>query len=217
MFRVNKSASVASPTGAPDMAAINRLSRKELTAEEVYTFPVRLCDDIVDRDNEKFHPDTLKELATLFLGKPFLFDHIWAASKQTARIYATRVETEGSVTCLISDVYMLRLSGNEDLIAMIDGGILKEVSVGCAVGKATCSICGKAFWECDHRRGGVYEGKTCHVILSEAKDAYEASFVAVPAQPAAGVQKSAEMSNMSINDVEAAKARLAIEKLRFGG
>ncbi len=217
MFQTQKSVSVTKSAGVIDLAAINRLSRKELTEEEVYTFTVRMCDDQVDRDGERFSTVCLASLAKLFVGKPFLFDHHWSATKQTARIYAARLEKDGDTTCIMADVYMLRLSGNEDLIAMIEGGILKEVSVGCSVGKATCSICGKEFFSCDHRRGGTYEGKTCHVILDDARDAYEVSFVAVPAQPAAGVQKSAEMSNMSINDVEVAKARLAIEKLRFGG
>lgn len=217
MLKVEKFVSVTKSAGEIDLAAINRLSRKELTEEEVYTFTVRMCDDQVDRDLERFSHRCLAILSKLFAGKPFLFDHIWSASKQTARIYATRLEKVDDATCLMADVYMLRLAGNEGLIAMIEGGILKEVSVGCAVGKATCSICGEPFHLCDHRRGKTYEGKTCHVIYDDAQDAYEASFVAVPSQREAGVQKSAEMSYMSINDVEAAKARLAIEKLKFGG
>ena len=217
MLKVEKFVSVTKSAGEIDLAAINRFSRKELTAEEVYSFTVRICDDQVDRDLEQFSHSCLTTLAKMFVGKPFLFDHIWSASKQTARIYATRVEKVGEATCLMADVYMLRLAGNEDLIAMIEGGILKEVSVGCAVGRATCSICGEPFHLCDHRRGKTYEGKACHVILNDAMDAYEASFVAVPSQTESGVQKSVEMSYMSINDVEAAKARLTIEKLRFGG
>ena len=33
-----------------DLAGINALARRELTVEEVYAFPVRLCDNEVDRD-----------------------------------------------------------------------------------------------------------------------------------------------------------------------
>ena len=33
-------------------------------------------------------------------------------------------------------------------------------------------------------------GKLCHTLLSGAKDAYEWSFVAIPAQPKAGVTKA---------------------------
>ena len=51
-------------TAQPDgqaMEAINRLSRSTLTADEVYTFSVRLCDNEVDRDWERFAPQTLEE------------------------------------------------------------------------------------------------------------------------------------------------------------
>ena len=37
-----------------DLALINRWSRKALTAEEVYAFAVRLCDNEIDRDGERF-------------------------------------------------------------------------------------------------------------------------------------------------------------------
>ena len=52
-----------------DLALINQLARKELKAEEVYTFSVRLCDDQVDRDFERFSPQTLEELAGLFVAR----------------------------------------------------------------------------------------------------------------------------------------------------
>ena len=38
----------------------------------------------------------------------------------------------------------------------------------------------------------MYEGQLCFISLEEALDAYEFSFVAVPAQPAAGVVKGME-------------------------
>ena len=42
---------------------------------------------------------------------------------------------------------------------------------------------------CDHEKGGEYGGKLCYHILDEPLDAYEWSFVAVPAQVNAGVTK----------------------------
>ena len=46
-----------------DLALINRWSRKTLTAEEVYAFAVKLCDNRVYRDWERFPTATLEELA----------------------------------------------------------------------------------------------------------------------------------------------------------
>jgi hypothetical protein len=56
---------------------------------------------------------------------------------------------------------------------------------------------------CKHRKGEVYGGKVCHTVLEEPTDAYEWSFVAVPAQPRAGVTKSFEAGEeMSIAQIK---------------
>ena len=77
-----------------DLALINQLARKELTAAEVYLFAVRLCDNEVDRDGEQFPQATLEQLAELFVGKSGIFDHQWSARGQSARIYKTEVIRE---------------------------------------------------------------------------------------------------------------------------
>ena len=46
--------SAAAPLAPEDLAAINRLSRRELKAEEVYAFAVRLCAHHTHRDDEYF-------------------------------------------------------------------------------------------------------------------------------------------------------------------
>jgi hypothetical protein len=43
---------------------------------------------------------------------------------------------------------------------------------------------------CKHEKGKVYDGHFCHHVLKNPTDAYEWSFVAVPAQVRAGVIKS---------------------------
>ncbi len=119
---------------------------------------------------------------------------------QTARIYATEVVTDSAkktaagedYTCIKAKAYMVRTDKNKDLIAEIDAGIKKETSVGCCVRDISCSICGKNIKTegCEHQKGKVYGGKLCSYLLSEPTDAYEWSFVAVPAQRNAGVIKS---------------------------
>ena len=83
----------------------------------------------------------------------------------------------------------MRTEKNADLIAEIEGGIKKEVSVGCAVGRSVCSVCGEESGTCGHQKGQEYGGKLCYAELREPTDAYEWSFVAVPAQREAGVMK----------------------------
>ena len=181
---------------AEELVRINEFAKCELSAGEVYTFAVKLCDNEIDRDCERFTRQTLGQLAELFVGKCGIFDHEWSAKEQTARIYRTElVETKertkaGDTYCYLKGyAYMLRTEKNEELIAEIEGGIKKEVSVGCSVRESACSICGKEIGLCGHEKGKVYDGKLCYAELKDASDAYEWSFVAVPAQPKAGVMK----------------------------
>ena len=182
---------------AGDLADINRLAKSELTAEQVYTFTVRLCDNEVDRDFERFDSGALERLGELLLGKSGIFDHQWSAQGQTARIYRTEVVREPAARTAAGDeyrwlkgwAYLLRTEKNGDLIAEIEGGIKKEVSVGCSAGRSVCSICGAENGACEHVRGQRYDGRLCFMELKDVTDAYEWSFVAVPAQRRAGILK----------------------------
>ena len=185
---------------AGDLELIGALTRRPLSQEEVYTFSVRLCDNEIDRDFERFAPQTLEQLAPMFVGKAGIFDHQWSARGQAARIYKTEVVREPERTTKAGDAYcwlkgcayMVRTDSSKDLIAEIEGGIKKEVSVGCSVEHSVCSVCGcdRAVTDCGHEKGKEYGGQLCYATLEGASDAYEFSFVAVPAQPAAGVVKS---------------------------
>lgn len=217
MFQIQKHSQTMKGSAEAELDAINALSRRTLTAEEVYAFPIRVCDDQPDRDFERFSPACVKALAPLFVGKPILFDHHWSAHEQSARVYATEVVKDGNVTYLLAKAYLLRLPETESIIAAIEGGILKEVSLGCSVKTVTCSVCGELYSGCEHRKGHNYDGEICLAVLDDPTDAYEISFVAVPAQPMAGVQKSAKKTEMSIEAVDTAKAMLQLENLRYGG
>jgi len=198
--RILKYASVSELAISDDeLAKINKLAIKELSAEQVFTFKVAICDNEVDRDFEYFTTDTLKELAELFRGKTVISDHQWTSKNQVARIYDTEVTEIGGTTKsgeeytqLIAKCYMLKTESNAEIIAAIEAGITKEVSVGCSVKSAICSICGIDNREnyCQHFNGREYDGKICYFALKGAKDAYELSFVAVPAQRNAGVTKA---------------------------
>ena len=71
----------------------------------------------------------------------------------------------------------------------------------------SCSICGKNIKAegCEHQKGKYYGGKLCCYLLSEPADAYEWSFVAVPAQRNAGVMKSFAAGGRSASQEELAR------------
>lgn len=198
-MKIIKDGSAAKTQCTPEeLEAINAFARTQLSQQEVYTFSVLLCDNEVDRDLERFSVQTLRELGELFVGATGICDHEWRSENQVARIYRTELVTEKGKTTssgetyvyLKGHAYMLRTEANAELIAQIDGGIKRETSIGCSVAESRCSICGAQMGQCSHVKGEKYGEKLCCAVLTGAVDAYEWSFVAVPAQRSAGVIKS---------------------------
>ena len=202
----------------------------------MYVFRANLCDNEIDRDGERFTRAALEKLAALLLGKTGLFDHSGKTGDQVMRIYSAQVVDDPErqtrmgepYAALNVKVYMLRCGENEALIRAIDGGIKKEVSVSCAVKAVLCSVCGKPFGRggCNHKKGEMHNGVPCHALLDEPTDAYEFSFVAVPAQPAAGVTKKKQKSPDSAElealrrlaeDGKVYRTQLLEKTLRAGG
>lgn len=227
-----KSAQIAGmEVGPAEMAQINRYALSPLAPEDVFAFKVSMATNDVDRDFEVFPRSTLVKLASLFIGKTVVKDHEHRSDYQIARIYDTELvesdlarttKTGEILTELVAKCYMVRTSGNADLIAEIQAGIRKEVSLGCRVDKAICSICGtdnvKTY--CDHFPGRRYgSNQLCYFSLENASDAYELSFVAVPAQPHAGTVKSYGKKPCHEEEMKACKKAIedAREVLRAGG
>lgn len=214
------------------MAKVNKFTRRELTADEVYIFPVIMCDNELDRDYERFSVDALHELAEKFIGKTVICDHRQKNANQTARIFSTDVVHIPSQKTfdgedlyqLTGMCYMLKSKSTQTIIDNIEAGIYKEVSVNCVVESQKCSICGQEYFggDCNHYRRRLYDGKRCFLTLSKATDAYELSFVAVPAQPGAGVTKwytgdddlkkmKGMMKTMSYDETRKALAELGVD------
>ena len=199
-----KKATEAVSGGVPtamQLEAINAQARGKLTEEQVYVFSLRLCDDAVDRDFERFDTAALPGLAKLFIGKTGIVDHKWSTDAQVARIFATEVVKEEGASYIKAWAYIRRGGTADEVIADIEAGIKKEVSVGCAMGRCVCSICGSEYGTCGHVKGEHYDGQLCCGILKEPMDAYEFSFVAVPAQPNAGVLKGMGTGKRSLKEL----------------
>lgn len=195
---------------AEDLKKINKYTLSPVSAEDVFIFKATMADNEQDdRNDMPFNLKALQDLKKLYPGKTMLKDHSRRADNQIARIYDTELvqdagkQTElGELhTELVAKIYMIKTDSNKDLIAEIMGGIKKEVSTSCVPEKMICSICGTDNMKdyCRHWPGNEYtvedgtaKGKKrrCKMLLSGAKEAYELSFVAVPAQPRAGTHKS---------------------------
>ena len=186
---------------AVQLEAINAQAKAKLAQEQVYVFSLRLCDDQTDRDFERFDTAALPGLAKLFIGKTGIVDHKWSTENQVARIFTAEVVKEDRVSYIKAWAYIRRGGGTDEIIADIEAGIKKEVSVGCAMGRSVCSVCGSEYGTCGHSKGEYYDGLLCCAILKEPMDAYEFSFVAVPAQPNAGVLKGLGSGKRSLKEL----------------
>lgn len=193
-----------------ELELINQYTRSDFGEDDVYTFSVVLCDNEIDRDFERFSNQSLEALEKLFTGVTGITDHNPKSQNQTARIFSCKLESVDGKYCsdgrayrrLCARAYIPKSEGNKELILSLDSGIKKEVSVGCAVNKRICSVCGEDISSCSHIKGKTYLGKICYAELCDPVDAYEWSFVAVPAQKAAGVTKSYVKGGDDLMNVE---------------
>ena len=189
-----------------------------MNEDELYTFSLILCDNEIDRDMEQFPTEELEKIALLFTGKTGIFDHNPKAENQCARIYRCAVERDSlkrtsvgeEYACVRADAYIPKNDNTNRLISDIDSGIKKEVSIGCAARATVCSICGHDINgpECVHKKGQIYDDALCYGKIEDIYDAYEWSFVAVPAQKNAGVIKS---YNMEVDLLDSLSKKLELQ------
>ena len=152
-----------------DLALINSVAHKNYSAGEVYIFSVVLCDNDVDKDFEYFDSDALEKLAGMFVGVMGSYDSDPFKENQNPRIYRCRTEKlptnqtayGAEYVRLVADAYIPVSEANKNLISTIDSGIKKEASIGCGIGKCSCSICGENMRTggCKHKKGKIYNGK----------------------------------------------------------
>lgn len=186
-----------------DLELINEHTVKPLTADEVYVFKVVLCDNDIDRVNDKMTDEFLAEYAQASKGLTGLKDHDWESDNQLARLYDTEVVTDESQLTRLGEPrkYVLgkayTLTKYQDYIDKINAGLLKESSVSFDSVEDTCSICGAITTkDCDdvaicpneHIMGQIYDGKLCYNSINKLRDAYEWSLVAVPCQRNSGIK-----------------------------
>jgi hypothetical protein len=133
----------------PDqLRKINNFALKELDPEEIDTRRFLLCHNMIDRDNERFSETILGDFAKTLPGKSLLLGHN-VNNLGKGLFFDARTETmsplefksltgeeaclpEGinTVMVLFAWVYMLKIPANEEIIANIEAGIYRHVSIG---------------------------------------------------------------------------------------
>ena len=149
-------------------------------ADDEYTFTVKLCDNEIDDDNERFSSQCLKQMAEMFVGK-----YGCIGETRIAKIVSTEIVTDENKWATLHERYQWlkatviipRSNETEQLIEQIEHGEKPEISVACSVNTSACSICGKTNRGCTHKPGEYYDGKLCYMTLYYPQEVFEWAFV----------------------------------------
>lgn len=204
---------------------INRLSKKQFKAEDLFVFDAKFIGDGMVPDR---FMKLDKALIEAFVEDAkngdvaYMINHAWATWEPMrglpnfGRVFDSwlaesndlpdeTVAQYGSIYIVRSDVEKQGTTANQ-VIADIEAGILFDVSIGFGYRKAECSICGNDIrdWrKCEHWPGKEYDGKLCYVIARPPGDEFEVSSVFAGAYPTASV-----LSAVSLGEAEEQSGQL---------
>lgn len=128
------------------LSKINQYTRFTATANDVAAFNTFSCNDLFDRDDERFTTDTVNGFAALkepfsFNGKSFMSDHNYEMASVRGRIFDTTATTQDGVRFLKNSVYVPKTEQYKNYLENLQFGLAWAVSVGVIIDKANCTIC----------------------------------------------------------------------------
>ena len=201
---------------------INRFTRTEKAAHEVYAFPTYALNDMLDRDLDRFTAKSIRDMFKMApelgpIGKPFMYlpskevmNHAGATTK--GRIYHGEATKEAGVTWAKLWVYMPNTEQNKEFIENVDYGVLWAVSVGLGVKTMECSICKESFvtpFFCknEHWKGDTYNGQLCTAEVNKIAEFHELTQCYLGSQYDASIARTSKSfynigygMNMTMND-----------------
>lgn len=165
------------------------------SSEGLYYFDIHVCDNDIDRDNERFSLSALADISDKLPGVTIISDHDASSKNQIGRVESAEVVLDTQkLTKTGEPFFKVRAKGyvpinKKALVEDIKLGIKKEVSISACAVSRWCDECKKEWLQtgCNHI------GST--VVLSNISDVYELSFVAIPSQRNAGVERSEILKN----------------------
>ena len=166
---------------AEQLKQINKFTRREYAAEELYVGIIDLANDQVDRAFEWFPVPVLKQFAQTIVGRCMEMGHEYAINPPQALFFDAAVVKAGDVNWLRCWYYLPKTDENAHLREMLDAGVYRYASIGFAPADGasyedwglTCDICGKSYWrdpneaeQCPHVAGEKYEDRSTEVICT---------------------------------------------------
>jgi hypothetical protein len=128
-----------------ELAVINTMTRSPKTADEVVVFSTLSCNDLVDRDLDKFPTKTVKDFAELpapfgSIGKSFMVGHDYS-KLPVGRIFDAGTKVLDGATFMTNKVYLPNTEQHKNFIENMDYGVYWAVSVGVMLDDVKCSVC----------------------------------------------------------------------------
>jgi len=126
-----------------------------LTATQIHVRSIRLVSDAVNDHGGRFPVEEHDRLCALLIDSPVLIGHDHSRLP-VARNFAARAQTIGDTRWILVWFYWMRGETGDRLAADIDGGVIKEGSIGFEFQRPQCSICSQDIRRCEHIPGMPY-------------------------------------------------------------
>lgn len=127
-----------------ELEQINQFTRSPKQASDLVVFSTLSCNDLMDRDTERFDTDTVLDFAKLPqpyspVGKSYMVGHDYT-KLPIGRIFDASTEVIDGATFLKNKVYIPNIEANKSLIENIDFGVNWAVSVGVMLEASECGL-----------------------------------------------------------------------------
>ncbi|MEW5876154.1 MAG: hypothetical protein AB1752_13360 [Candidatus Zixiibacteriota bacterium] len=173
-----------------------------LTGAQIHVRSIRLVSDAVNDHGGRFPAEEHDRLCALLIDSPVLIGHDHSRLP-VARNFAARVQTIGDTQWVLVWFYWMRGETGDRLAADIDGGVIKEGSIGFEFRRPQCSICSQDIRRCEHIPGMPYrdaEGteSVAHYEYREITRVLETSLVYRGATPNTRIGREALFSKSEL-------------------
>lgn len=128
-------------------------------ANDIYIRSLRLVSDDVNDHGGRFPREEHARVCELLVDSPVLIGHD-RSRLPVARNFAARCLADGGRRWVQTWFYWIRGPLGDRLASDIDGGVVKEGSIGFEFRRPQCSICGLDIRTCDHVPGRDYTGES---------------------------------------------------------
>lgn len=156
------------PAKGERLEEIRSLIDGDTPSDELFLWDAEISNDLLDSHFTHMSESTLGNYASdAEKGVAFLKGHDWR-SLPIGYSVSGELEETSKKKRVVAGFYTIRgLADTDDLIRRMQGGLVRDVSVGFHGGRMVCDLCGQDFWDCRHFPGLKYETKEGDTVKTE--------------------------------------------------